>query len=90
MGLVNVYVSAILLGGLSKRVNLKAETVGEALEKLLNLTGKELGEKIYLGDVLNPRIVVLLNNKNIRFLDGLKTKIKDGDTIAILPAIAGG
>ena len=31
-----------------------------------------------------------LNNEDVRFLDGLDTPVKDGDTVAILPAVAGG
>jgi molybdopterin converting factor small subunit len=31
-----------------------------------------------------------LNNEDIRFLNGLKTAIKDGDEISIVPAVAGG
>jgi molybdopterin synthase sulfur carrier subunit len=31
-----------------------------------------------------------LNNEDIRFLDGLKTAIKAGDEISIVPAVAGG
>lgn len=31
-----------------------------------------------------------LNNEDIRFLDGLKTPIKSGDEISIVPAVAGG
>ncbi len=35
-------------------------------------------------------INIYLNEEDIRFLDGEKTKIKDGDEISIIPAIAGG
>ncbi len=35
-------------------------------------------------------INIYLNEEDIRFLDGDKTKIKDGDEVSIIPAIAGG
>jgi len=35
-------------------------------------------------------INIYLNEEDIRFLEGEKTKIKDGDEISIIPAIAGG
>jgi sulfur-carrier protein len=35
-------------------------------------------------------INVYVNEEDIRFLDGAKTKVKDGDEISIIPAIAGG
>jgi molybdopterin synthase sulfur carrier subunit len=31
-----------------------------------------------------------LNDEDIRFLEGAKTSLKDGDELAIIPAIAGG
>jgi molybdopterin synthase sulfur carrier subunit len=35
-------------------------------------------------------INIYLNEEDIRFLDGEKTAVKDGDEISIIPAIAGG
>lgn len=39
---------------------------------------------------LRRSVSVFVNGENIRFLDGLATRAKDGDEIAIVPAIAGG
>ena len=33
---------------------------------------------------------VYLNDEDVRFLGGLETKLGDGDTVTILPAVAGG
>ncbi len=33
---------------------------------------------------------VYLNNEDIRYLDNLATVVKDGDELAIIPAVAGG
>ena len=33
---------------------------------------------------------VYVNEEDIRFLDGQKTALKDGDKVSIIPAIAGG
>jgi molybdopterin synthase sulfur carrier subunit len=35
-------------------------------------------------------INLYLNDEDIRFMDGEKTSLKDGDELAIIPAIAGG
>ena len=33
---------------------------------------------------------VYLNDEDVRFLDGISTKVTDGDSVTILPAVAGG
>ncbi|MFH8370302.1 MoaD/ThiS family protein [Streptomyces sp. NPDC018031] len=33
---------------------------------------------------------VYLNDEDVRFLDGIATKLSDGDSVTILPAVAGG
>ena len=33
---------------------------------------------------------VYLNDEDVRFLAGLQTTVKDGDTVTVLPAVAGG
>lgn len=35
-------------------------------------------------------INIYINEEDIRFLDGEKTEVKDGDEVSIIPAIAGG
>jgi sulfur-carrier protein len=39
---------------------------------------------------LRKFVNVYLNEEDIRFLSGKDTEIKDGDTVSIVPAIAGG
>jgi len=39
---------------------------------------------------LRKFVNVYLNEEDIRFLNGRETEVKDGDTISIVPAIAGG
>ncbi|HEV7400710.1 MAG TPA: ubiquitin-like small modifier protein 1 [Solirubrobacterales bacterium] len=39
---------------------------------------------------LNRYVNVYLNDEDVRVLDGLGTTVKDGDTVVILPAMAGG
>lgn len=35
-------------------------------------------------------INLFVNDEDVRFLDGLDSGVKDGDTLAIIPAVAGG
>lgn len=39
---------------------------------------------------LRPSVLLYVNNEDIRFLKGDKTKLKDGDEVAIIPSAAGG
>ena len=39
---------------------------------------------------LHRFVVIYLNDEDIRFLDKLDTPLKEGDTLSILPALAGG
>ena len=42
------------------------------------------------GDQLRRFVNVYLNDEDVRFLDGINTKLSDGDNVTILPAVAGG
>ncbi len=50
-----------------------------------------LGERVFdeKGEV-RSHLIVFLNNEDIRFLCGLDTPLRDGDTVVLLPALAGG
>ena len=39
---------------------------------------------------LNRYVNVYLNDEDVRVLDGLGTSVSDGDTVIIMPAMAGG
>ena len=39
---------------------------------------------------LNRFVNVFINDEDIRFIDDLKTTVKDGDEISIIQAVAGG
>ncbi|POX47886.1 molybdopterin synthase sulfur carrier subunit [Streptomyces sp. Ru71] len=46
--------------------------------------------RIVDGDQLRRFVNVYLNDEDVRFLDGIDTKLADGDNVTILPAVAGG
>lgn len=64
-------------------------TVGEVIE---NLEKSYPGIKDRLLDEKGVRrfVNIYVGDEDIRFLDGLKTELKGGESIAIIPAIAGG
>jgi len=67
---------------------------GDTLEALLHdLDGQYSGLRGRLVDdegALRRFVNVYLNDEDVRFLGGLETKLGDGDTVTILPAVAGG
>ncbi|MFF2201808.1 MoaD/ThiS family protein [Streptomyces sp. NPDC058145] len=46
--------------------------------------------RIVDGEQLRRFVNVYLNDEDVRFLDGISTKLADGDSVTILPAVAGG
>ena len=72
----------------------KVEMEGENLGELISsLESKYPGMKERLLDEngeLRYFVNLYLNNEDVRFLEGLKTAIKSGDEVSIVPAVAGG
>jgi molybdopterin converting factor small subunit len=67
-----------------------ATTVGEALSGLTSQFA-ELRKHLYTEDgKLRAFVNVYLNDEDIRYLAKENTPTKDGDTISIIPSIAGG
>jgi sulfur-carrier protein len=65
-------------------------TVGEVLESLYASYG-ELRERLTGDDGELRRFVnVYVAGEDIRYLDGLETKVDDGSELNVLPAVAGG
>ena len=65
-------------------------TVGEVLGQLYS-RHEELKSRVADDDGALRRFVnVFLDGEDIRFLDGLDTKVPDGAELTILPAVAGG
>ena len=76
------------VGG-SRSVEVEAGTVAEAIEHLL-AQHPLLRERISQDGKLSEYINVYLNERDVRYRDGLDTPVEAGDTIILLPAMAGG
>lgn len=71
-------------------VEFDARTVGEALSRLTTQFD-ELRKHLYTDDgKIRSFVNVYVNDDDIRYLQKENTPIKDGDTISIVPSIAGG
>jgi molybdopterin converting factor small subunit len=78
-----------LTGGAGELV-IDGATVGEVL-KGLDAAHAGFAERIFDADGGLRRFVnVFLDEEDVRFLDGLSTPVTDGQTISIVPAVAGG
>jgi MoaD family protein len=66
---------------------------GATLDELLaDLDGRYDGLRERLVDEAGLRrfINVYLNDEDVRFIGGLSAPVSDGDTVTVLPAVAGG
>jgi molybdopterin synthase sulfur carrier subunit len=69
------------------------EGAGTTLDELLaDLDTRHAGlrDRVVDGGELRRFVNVYLNDEDVRFLDGIATKVADGDSVTILPAVAGG
>jgi len=66
---------------------------GSSLQELvanLDSSYPGIGERLLDESGLRRFVNVYLNDEDVRFLDGLGTEVADGDSVTILPAVAGG
>jgi molybdopterin converting factor small subunit len=76
--------------GKQESIQVQAGTVGEALSAL---TGQfvELKKHLFADDGrLRSFVNVYVNDEDIRYLQKDQTRVREGDTISIVPSIAGG
>lgn len=78
-----------LTGGASE-VRVEGATVGEVLSAL-DAAHPGFGDRLLDADGKLRRFVNLfLADDDVRYLDGLGTAVPDGETLSIVPAVAGG
>jgi molybdopterin converting factor small subunit len=76
--------------GKQPAVDVSATTVGEALNALTS-TYPDLRKHLYSDDgKLRAFVNLYLNDEDIRYLQKDQTAVKEGDTLSIVPSIAGG
>ncbi|MDP8975912.1 MAG: MoaD/ThiS family protein [Actinomycetota bacterium] len=78
-----------LTGG-EAQISVEAATVGEAL-KALDAAHPGVGERIFdESGGLRRFVNVFVADEDVRFQQGLDTSVDEGQTISIVPAVAGG
>jgi molybdopterin synthase sulfur carrier subunit len=77
------------VGG-EKEVSAAGENVGDVLRDLASKHPETQSQIFSAEGELYRYVNVYLNDEDVRMLDGLSTAVGDGDTLVILPAMAGG
>jgi molybdopterin converting factor small subunit len=77
------------VGG-EKEVDANGSSVGEVLRDLASSHPATESQLFGADGALNRYVNVYLNDEDVRVLDGLDTAVGAGDTLQILPAMAGG
>jgi len=77
------------VGG-EKEVSAEGSDVGTVLRDLASSHPATRDQLFSAEGELNRYVNVYLNDEDVRVLDGLGTAVGEGDTLVILPAMAGG
>ena len=73
-----------------KAVEGKGETLSDLLDDLDGRHPGLRGRLVTEDGGLHRFVNVYVNDEDVRFLGGLETPLKDGDSVTVLPAVAGG
>ena len=76
------------VGG-SREIEARGGSVSEVLEDLF-AQHPDLRERVTEGGTLSKYVNVYVNDRDVRYRDGLKTAVGPDDTVILLPAMAGG
>ncbi|MHB1445318.1 MAG: ubiquitin-like small modifier protein 1 [Acidimicrobiales bacterium] len=72
------------------RVSAEGSTIGDVLKALVAEYPGMTGQLVTEAGEMHKFVNVYVNDDDVRYLDKLDTKVTDGDTVSILPAVAGG
>jgi molybdopterin/thiamine biosynthesis adenylyltransferase/rhodanese-related sulfurtransferase/molybdopterin converting factor small subunit len=76
--------------GGTTRIEVEAATAGKALDRLTSLYS-DLRPHLYDDqNALRSFVNVYVNDEDVRYQSGMATPLKDGDSLTIVPSIAGG
>jgi|CZKT01.1.fsa_nt_gi molybdopterin synthase sulfur carrier subunit len=88
---IEVRIPTILRGytGGAKSVEGSGDTLADLISDL-ETRHNGLRERLVDATGLRRFVNVYLNDEDVRFLGGMEAPVKDGDTVTVLPAVAGG
>jgi molybdopterin converting factor small subunit len=76
--------------GGAKQVEVSGATVGEAIESLIGQFPALREQLLTPEGTLNRFVNVYVNGRDVRYEQELATALGEGDTLVLLPAMAGG
>ena len=78
------------ISGGASTVQVEGSTLREVLVAL-NAAHNGFSERLFddAGE-LHKFVNIFVSDDDVRYMDGLDTAVKDGDTVSIIPAVAGG
>jgi sulfur-carrier protein len=79
-----------LTGHNSLTWNVPSSTLGDLLHALAGRYGHRFAARLFEGQALSPTIIILVNGRDVRHLNGVATPLHADDTISIFPMVAGG
>lgn len=79
-----------ITGTRSLKLDTSASTIIELLEELATRHGPALRCELFAEENISLRAIILLNGQNIHHLQGAQSEIKHGDTVQLMPQVAGG
>jgi MoaD family protein len=70
-------------------VEAEGSTVAEVLDQLGGQYSA-ITDRLFDGGKVRRFVNIYVNDEDIRYLDDLNTPVQDGDSVSIIPAVAGG
>ncbi|HET7391715.1 MAG TPA: ThiF family adenylyltransferase [Nitrososphaeraceae archaeon] len=93
MANIEFVIPSVLNKGMGERkISLEANDLHQAFARVSDTVGDDFKRRVFdLNGKPRALINIYINGKNMRFnRDGMSTLLKDGDSLYILPAVAGG
>jgi len=77
-------------GETARRLDSAPPTLRLLLLQLAERYGTSFRRAVFAGAELSAQIIILVNGRNVLYLQGLETQLKASDEVSIFPMVAGG